>query len=389
LETRYAPSCTTGIVGGQLQAIGDNADTVFTLDHEYTVNPTTILCGSRFADSSFSSILIDTGNGTDTVNLERIRQETWGNLPVTVRLGPGTDTVNLSPTQQSLYLVLARTSITITGGGGFDTVNLFDQSNTSGAEYHITSSAVQTVNYSSGGVTYSNIQRLVLSGSRTSPTQVYFESTGAGTPVTVNLGTGTDTVVFSLTANFLDYIQGNVIIHGGGSSTVRVYDQNDPYADTYTITNTTVQRSFSALITYDTIQNLEIRGSSTQDTIYNIESTAAGTAVAVYAGAGNDTFNISPTAQNLGTIQGSLFIDGGPGSNTINMWDAAVHNYTVDNTSTTVAGLSFAFTYRNIEGLVLYTKPGSNVTDRSGYIVWSVYPFYWYWVSLLTVYYTL
>jgi hypothetical protein len=167
-----------------------------------------------------------------------------------------------------------------------------------------------------------------------------------------------------------------------------IYDQNDPFADTYAITNRDVQRSFSAFIIYDGVRTLEVHGSLTEGTAYNVESTAGFTNTNIYGGNGNDFFNISPTNHNLGDIQGRLFIDGGGGFNFINMWDDAVRSYTVANTFTVAGDLPLQLTYDHIVALVLSTKLGSTVTDETGYWAWDPTTWRLYWASHLTVYYT-
>ena len=54
---------------------------------------------------------------------------------------------------------------------------------------------------------------------------------------------------------------------------------------------------------------------------YNIESTAAFTSYMVNAGRGNDIFNISPVLQNCDDIVGGLTLNGGGGTNTMNVDD--------------------------------------------------------------------
>src|SRR5262249_40915658 len=53
----------------------------------------------------------------------------------------------------------------------------------------------------------------------------------------------------------------------------------------------------------------------------NIEQTLAAAPVTVHLGNGHDTVNVSPSAQNLNTIQGAIAIHGGLGNDRLNVYD--------------------------------------------------------------------
>ncbi len=81
---------------------------------------------------------------------------------------------------------------------------------------------------------------------------------------------------------------------------------------------------------------MNLNGGNGNDT-YIVDGTPAGTAVEISAGSGKNTFNVIPTAQTLGTIQGNLTVYGG-GSNTLNIFDqnnSAGDTYTLASTSAT------------------------------------------------------
>jgi hypothetical protein len=161
------------------------------------------------------------------------------------------------------------------------------------------------------------------------------------------------------------FVQGTLFLHGGsGANALNVYDFIDPYQDMWTITNASLTRTFSGLVNYSNMTTVTVLGSGTQSTTYNVESTAFGTAMTIYGGTGDDVFNISPSAQDLGTIRGPVYINGGGGADQINLFDCAVDSYTVTDHQTTVAGLpGFHFTYDSIASLTLTTRPENTVTD--------------------------
>jgi hypothetical protein len=217
--------------------------------------------------------------------------------------------------------------------------------------------------------------------------QVLIDNTAAGSPVTVNLGNGTDGVILSATVEDLSTIQGPVIVHGGGSgSLVTLRDESSVGDTSYAITGSSVARPGSALITYDNLgrgltvvgafgndtysavgtlpspvnvaaalssNNLYIDdGSNTADTTYTITSSSVTrtgsaaislqtgriTTLVLTGGSGNNTYNVASTPSgsttslntgsgmdtvNLRGSAGLLFINGGGGTDTITLSNSA------------------------------------------------------------------
>jgi hypothetical protein len=125
---------------------------------------------------------------------------------------------------------------------------------------------------------------------------VNIEGTVSGDPVTINEGSGTDTVNISPAAEFLDRIQGNVFVNGGsGHDTLNVYDHNDVFSDTWTLTGSSMTRTGSATINYNLQNDVYITG-GTGNLTYNILSTEAWFTTHLDTGPGIDTVNVLSTA---------------------------------------------------------------------------------------------
>src|SRR5262249_53574641 len=62
-----ASFCVAQVAGGVLTAVNNGPAATLTLDH---TGSTTTICGASFADNSYSSVVIYSGNGHDTVNIE-------------------------------------------------------------------------------------------------------------------------------------------------------------------------------------------------------------------------------------------------------------------------------------------------------------------------------
>jgi hypothetical protein len=163
---------------------------------------------------------------------------------------------------------------------------------------------------------------------------IEIDNTVAGTPVTVNLGDGADSVY--ITDGNLDTIQGPVSVHGGSNSAdfFLITDGLSTAETTYTITGSSVSRPGSAVINYSDFAGL----------------------LRVGGGYGNNIFNV------LGTNPGRVSAFGGPGSNTLTVDDGvncADTSYTITASSVARTG-SAAVSYVNMTNLVLTGGSGNN-----------------------------
>src|SRR5262249_6033256 len=87
LESRLTPSSTSVVVGRLLVVTGEDTGNVITLNH---ANGSTFVDGSPFADTTFDSIVINSGKGNDHVDILATAR------PVQVQGNKGDDTVILS-----------------------------------------------------------------------------------------------------------------------------------------------------------------------------------------------------------------------------------------------------------------------------------------------------
>lgn len=186
-------------------------------------------------------------------------------------------------------------------------------------------------------------------------------STFSTIPVSINLTAGTGTVNTGLQG----LLGGNVSVVGAPGTSADVLNINDQGAknvETYTITSSTVTDSPGDKVTYSLMGSVNINGSSSAADIYNIESTPAGTTVKVEGGVANDVFNVSPTAKNLGTIQGNL---GLVGASTVNIDDqnnSASGTYSLASSSAT----SSTITRTRAATISYASDPAVNLNGGSG-----------------------
>jgi hypothetical protein len=238
---------------------------------------------------------------------------------LTVNAGNGNNAFVMTPASQ--FLDNIQGAVTLNAGTGSNTLTVDDQSDPyNGDTYTIASGSIQRT--AEASISYGGVSSVTVNGSSTANITYDINSTAAGTPVTVNAGNGNNAFVMTPASQFLDNIQGAVTLNAGtGSNTLTVDDQSDPYGDTYTISDGSVQRTAEALISYIGISSVAVNGSNAANITYDINSTAAGTPVTVNAGNGANTFVMTPASQFLDNIQGAVTLDAGTGSNTLTVDD--------------------------------------------------------------------
>jgi hypothetical protein len=208
------------------------------------------------------------------------------------------------------------------------------------------------------------------------------EDVPAGLPVTITGGTGNEVVNISPSAQNLGHIQSPVTVHAGTSSlTLNIYDRGDPLANAYTLTDSGLSDQQSAGISYDGVRAVNLVGSALPDT-YNILNTASSASTALYSNnggdvvnveattgpltvnlpaAGNPTVNVSPKAQNLDAIQGSMTV-AGQGVGTLFLGDQAAP--VADSYILTASSLSRpkfgGLTYSGISNLTVNAAPNGD-----------------------------
>jgi hypothetical protein len=118
------------------------------------------------------------------------------------------------------------------------------------------------------------------------------------------------------------------------------------------------RREYAGL--WSALTGITVAATAGNDTV-NIEDTAAGVPVTVNLGDGTDGVNLSPTAQNLSTIQGNVSINGQAGT-TLTCYDqnnSAGQTYTITAATVARSGLAL-ITYAGVGSLVLNGSSGGN-----------------------------
>ncbi|HZU38327.1 MAG TPA: hypothetical protein VFA18_20550, partial [Gemmataceae bacterium] len=126
------------------------------------------------------------------------------------------------------------------------------------------------------------------------------QSSQAGTALTLNTGSGNDTVNLGSTATKLDTLQGPLIVNGqAGSDTLYFKDQGQTAGQSYTLTPSTVARPGMATVSYGTVEKLSLTAGSGDDAV--LLSGVLTATVTLNGGTGNNTLT-GPNTTSTWTI---------------------------------------------------------------------------------------
>jgi hypothetical protein len=258
-----------------------------------------------------------------TANVTHQVQSTAAGVTMTITGSTGNDAVQIAPTARNLGNIAG--NLVVNGAGGVNSLTVDDQSNPAASTWTVTGSTVSRTG--SATITYSSMSAGVIINGRSGGgggTETYnIVGTSTNNPVTINAGTGNHAFVVSPAAQNLDAIQGALSLLGTtGANTLVVNDQNNTRADSYTLKDSSVSRTNSALITFG---------------IPSMVRT-------VHAGSASNTVTVLSTPTT-----GSLLFDGGGNSDTLVLPDAA-NTIAIANLNTGNFGLLDFSSMENFKG---------------------------------------
>jgi hypothetical protein len=228
-----------------------------------------------------------------------------------------------------LGTVSAPSLITVNGGGGFNSLTLWDHySSVFDYSYTVTSSQVELSKYD---VDYSNIQQLSLTPAKSDLTDIYIRGTPAEMFVDPDAGYPPSNTVIRV-GNYSDTLDGigKVTIYPGYAHQQALYVTDAGYAfgDTYTFTNKdlTVNGVPSFKLTYnDPFVKPDLTTSQGSDVVYLKSGTGS-----LASGSGDDKIYVGDNG-NLATVD--FYVNGGAGSDHVNAYNFNVTgtNYEINN----------------------------------------------------------
>jgi hypothetical protein len=323
-----------------------------------------------FPAASFNQIVVNEGDGNDTVNIE----DTLSGKPLTVNLGNGLDAVNVSPFAENLDHIQG--NVTVNGGNGFDTLNINDQNKATNLTYTLANTTWSrpgaavissgtlfaainrvVVNAGSGANVYNVINTTTATTLNTGPGQgtVNVQSTGIASPLTVDTPAGT-----SSSSQTVRVGNGGSVQLIGGALTIH----NQPAYDTLLIddsadgTNHTVPgvvisaNGITGLapapinFTSFSISTLTVLG-GTGSNSFTITGTPAAFSMALTTGAGTNTVNLQATSVTPTLTGNAAGINTLVGPNATTTWH--INGTNLGNVAGGSAAANFSG-YRNLTG---------------------------------------
>jgi hypothetical protein len=392
-----------------LTVAGDqNADPTdaITLDTTAAGGVTVTLNGqtATFDPGKISSITVNPGGGTNTINIEH----TLGGVPVTINEFGGNDIINLSPAAHSFgTAVQGAVFVTNAASLGYGslgavttTVNAYDQNNPHADNYTVSAgglsdaaglgfttdhAAALNLYGSAGGDDY-EVQStpagaatsLFLSPSPANSVNVHatsgsldvYSATGgpAGRVDTVNVGVGDP--FHGVPGENLDVVTGMVTVHGNPSVTqVSLLDQNASFRGTYSVSATAVSRGLTGGgatpfggLTYGGLNSLALDAEAGDATI-NVSGTAAGTATTLHAGTGSESISVG--AGSLDAVAGPVTVQGNATYTVLSVDDSndqGTRTYAIDPSAVSRGGTRLV-SYSGVTTLALHGGAGADTVN--------------------------
>jgi hypothetical protein len=227
---------------------------------------------------------------------------TAAGTPVKLTTGPCTNTLHVGDG----LLGSLQADVTIKGQGGANDLTVDDSAATGPVNYDLSSTIL--TRSGAANIHYSGLTSLALdAGGGTNTIDV--EATRAGTPATVNAGTGTNVInvgdgfPLPVGLGYLGFFYSDVTVKGqGGTNQLTVDDGGNPVPVTYDLGSGTVNSSaMAATIHYSGMTSLVVDGGSGGNT-FDVTGTAPGCATTLNGGSGQDTFTGSFTGDFIGSL---------------------------------------------------------------------------------------
>jgi filamentous hemagglutinin family protein len=367
-------------------ALEDGADTV---NVDFATRATGLLALNIFGDDA-----ANTNADVDTFNVIEVAS---GLNQFFLSGEDGDDVFNIGATDTLLSQI--GTDVDINAGDGTgDAVNIFDDAGAA-KTFTFTNNAVTdgTLTVDFGGNT---AEAVTVNGGDNGNT---FDVQGVVTGVTINTGTGTNTINVSSdapanTGNLVG-IAGVLSLNGEGTDTLNVSTAGGAATTTGFIDDDEIDDTVDAgflgtggeigLTSIETIQidlsgnddtftitdtpatttALTVNGNNGADTV-NVEAIDAATTVTLNGLAGDDIINVTPVGMDLSTIAGTLNVVGGGDTDTLNIDDSGRDSgvvYDINNTTTneiTATGMGNPITVDNtLEALTLEGSTDGDAAD--------------------------
>jgi hypothetical protein len=352
INTFYANFSTTT---GELIVQGDpgNANDFITLtivgtDLRVQVNGTSEL----IPVAPINSITVSAGGGNDTINVFGIP----AGVTATIAGSSGNDTISIGNGDIDNEI---RGAVTVLSGSGSDALRIFDQNDGGTDGYSITNAAITKPGTLFGGLSYFGDSEILVLTANDVSNVIQIESLHQNVSLTVNARDGDDQIVVGGQGQVIgETVLGNVTINGGlfGNDWVIFDDTAGAGQDIYAINGGNFQQTGTNVLTFSETERVELRA--------NNEASGIATA---------NTFGYEMTLRGNGGADlidygfgflagmGDATIFGGDGADVLRLNDTnafAPTTYTVNQTG----GLPFVELF-NASQIVIYDSISDLILD--------------------------
>ncbi len=286
-----------------------------------------------FTENDLSSLKLNAGRFSDNLYILSTPKNGIGTLVTTVNAGQGNDKVYVG-SGGKLDGIQGR--LTLNAGLGLDEVHFLDAAAETGQIYTV--AANQTKRSGIAPITHFGFGDYFLDTSpgydtitvsSTSASRGTRINSGdgwdnitimrnlAGTTLTVDAGAGFDTI--NVGKNNLNGIEGTLDLNGGGGGLdiLKVNDLTGATGKTYSVLHNSLSVATMGIL-FQGMQEIHVNASPKDDLI-NVLSKDAATRLALNGLGGADTINVG--FENLNGILGTIDVDGGSGTDTLNVND--------------------------------------------------------------------
>jgi PhoPQ-activated pathogenicity-related protein len=365
-EEHFDPGVVTSIVvdgaGGSDSLTVDDTSTAS--GHTYTLTSTSIdTSGAQpitYAD--VPAVTLDAGNAGNTIDWQGTASGTF-----TVFTGTGVNVVNFGDANNTVNSFDG--TPVLEGQGSANTVNVFDQGNTTPRHYVLTADAFSPNGGSGFGYAFDIQQAHYYLGS--GGNIVDWQGTADCETVTVFTGTGANTINFGDTNNTLDSFLGTPILQGQGkANSVNVFDQGSAAPHTYVIGPNFLTRDGGSGYAYDFQSVTYFFGAGGNTIDWQGDSSPA----TVYTGTGNNTINFGDANNTLDEFSDYTTLVGQGGTNTVNVYaqgEAGAHHVILGTTpggaaTFQIAGDTGFSTATGVQSINYFGGSGGNSVDWQG-----------------------
>lgn len=324
---------------------------------------------STWTDGQISSIVINGGDGDDTIEVRTLS----ANEPVTVNAGTGDDDITIAIGDFNTNLL---SDVTVNGDAGSDSIWVNDLTDGAGDDVY----TITNTTFAKPGrtLTFAGIQRLDIDGSDNN--DVYNIESFNGDSLIVDGQDGNDVFNIAQPSGDMDALSATSTLLGGlGDDTLNLFDQNDTLNDSYLFDDdigpdflnfTKTGGGFGGML-QSSMNNLllEANGASNLITIEEFFPTSA----TINANGGNDTFDVGNGDIDLFLASNLLVLNGGTGTDQLildDTADAGNDTHLFDRQGTLGAyikvGDNAQVQFTSLDGVTLNTSSATNLIQVDG-----------------------